>query len=91
MTSVYSRGVFEATMKKDLINRINRAKGQLDGVVKMIEEDRACLDSVQQIAAARAALAKVGAELLKNEASVCATEQKPEDFEKLIGELFKLT
>ena len=77
--------------KKDIINRINRAKGQLDGVVKMVEEDRACLDSVQQIAAVRSALATVGVELLKNEASVCDIKQNPEDFERMIKELFKLT
>ncbi|MBD3279916.1 metal-sensing transcriptional repressor [Candidatus Dojkabacteria bacterium] len=77
--------------KKDIINRINRAKGQLDGVVKMVEEDRACLDSVQQIAAARSALATVGVELLKNEAAVCDVKQNPEDFERMIKELFKLT
>lgn len=78
-------------VKKDLINRINRAKGQLDGVVKMVEEDRACLDSVQQIAAVRSALAKVGVELLKDEAAVCDMKQNPEDFERMIAELFKLT
>ncbi|MBN1331932.1 metal-sensitive transcriptional regulator [Candidatus Dojkabacteria bacterium] len=77
--------------KKDLINRINRASGQLEGVAKMVEEDRACLDSVQQIAAIRSALAKVGVELLKNEASVCDVKQNPEDFERIIKELFKLS
>lgn len=76
--------------KKDLLNRIRRAKGQLDGVERMVVEDRACLDSVQQISAVRSALAKVGVELLKNEASVCAKKPGTNEFDRLIEELFKL-
>ena len=63
----------------------------MEGVVKMIEEDRACLDSVQQITAVRSALAKVGVELLKNEASICDIKQNPEDFERMMAEMFKMT
>lgn len=77
--------------KRDLINRLNRAKGQLEGVQKMVEEDRACLDSVQQIAAVRSALAKIGVELLKNEAQYCARNPKSGDFDRLIQELFKFS
>lgn len=76
--------------KEKLLNRVKRAKGQIAGVEKMIEENRACLDTVQQISAARSALAKVGVELLKNEAYVCASQPEGQDFEEIIENLFKL-
>lgn len=76
--------------KKNLLNRVRRANGQIAGIEKMIEENRACLDTVQQIAAARSALAKIGVELLKNEAYVCARQPEGQDFEEIIENLFKL-
>ncbi len=76
--------------KKDLLIRIKRAKGQLEGIEKMIENDRGCLDTVQQIAAVRAALAKIGVALLKEEVTACSMEEA-EDLDKIIEELFKLT
>jgi len=77
--------------KKKLLHRLNRAKGQIEGVERMIQGERACLDSVQQIAAVRSALAQIGIEMLKNEAALCARDPKRKDFDRLIEELFKLT
>lgn len=45
--------------KKKMINRINRAEGQLRGITKMIEEDRDCRDVVIQLAAVKASVEKV--------------------------------
>lgn len=42
------------------INRIKRARGQLDGVVRMLEEGRECEDVVTQLAAVSRALDKAG-------------------------------
>jgi DNA-binding FrmR family transcriptional regulator len=42
------------------INRIKRARGQLDGVVRMLEEGRACEDVVTQLAAVSRALDRAG-------------------------------
>ena len=75
--------------KKDLLNRLNRAKGQIDGIEKMIEENRGCLDTVQQIAAVRAALAKIGVALLKDEVKACSMDSS-KNLDKIIEELFKL-
>jgi DNA-binding FrmR family transcriptional regulator len=55
----------------------------------MVSENRNCLDVIQQIAAVRSALAKVGVELLKKETSTCIKEN--EKFEKLLDSLFKLS
>jgi DNA-binding FrmR family transcriptional regulator len=44
----------------DLRARLKRIAGQVGGIQRMLDEERACLDVVMQISAARAALAKVG-------------------------------
>ena len=45
--------------KKPLIQRLNRIEGQVRGLKAMIEDDRYCLDEVQQISAITAALREV--------------------------------
>ncbi|HBW12355.1 MAG TPA: cytoplasmic protein [Proteiniclasticum sp.] len=45
--------------RKKLINRVNRAEGQLRGIVKMMEEERECRDVVIQLAAVKASVEKI--------------------------------
>ena len=42
------------------INRIKRARGQLDGVLRMLDEGRDCEDVVTQLAAVSRALDRAG-------------------------------
>ncbi|HDI6935440.1 TPA: metal-sensing transcriptional repressor, partial [Staphylococcus aureus] len=37
------------TYDKKMINRINRIQGQLNGVVKMMEEEKDCKDIITQL------------------------------------------
>jgi DNA-binding FrmR family transcriptional regulator len=57
--------------KPALLNRLNRIEGQVRGVSRMIEEGRYCIDILTQVQAARAALTKVEAELLKAHLGHC--------------------
>ena len=57
--------------KPGLLNRLNRIEGQVRGVARMVEEDRYCIDILTQVQAARAALARVETELLKNHLGHC--------------------
>ena len=43
-----------------VVNRIKRARGQLDGVLRMLEEGRDCEDVVTQLAAVSRALDRAG-------------------------------
>lgn len=43
-----------------VINRIKRARGQLDGVLRMLEEGRDCEDVITQLAAVSRALDRAG-------------------------------
>lgn len=54
-----------------LLNRLNRIEGQVRGVVRMIEDDRYCVDVLTQIQAIRAALTRVETEILKDHLSHC--------------------
>lgn len=62
-------------MKRDnkpkLLNRLSRIEGQVRGITRMIEDDRYCIDVLTQIRAARAALAKVETEMLRDHLGHC--------------------
>jgi DNA-binding FrmR family transcriptional regulator len=57
--------------KSKLLNRLNRIEGQVRGVARMVEEGRYCIDILTQIQAARAALARVEIELLRDHLGHC--------------------
>jgi DNA-binding FrmR family transcriptional regulator len=57
--------------KAKLLNRLNRIQGHVGAITRMVREDRYCIDILTQISAARAALARVEAELLKTHLSHC--------------------
>ncbi|MBP9670038.1 metal-sensitive transcriptional regulator [Candidatus Woesebacteria bacterium] len=75
---------------KNLV-RLNKIRGQIDGIIKMYTECRECSDVVTQIAAVRAALGSVGKELLTDEAVECSREKKHDKLNKLLKQLFDIT
>lgn len=79
----------------NLINRLRRIEGQVKGIQKMIADRKYCGDILIQIAAARAALNKVGGIILENYMKECILndngENKEEDLERLIDIMLKYT
>ncbi len=51
--------------------RLNRIEGQVRGVARMLDEDRYCIDVITQIAAVRAALARVEDVILRDHVATC--------------------
>ena len=51
--------------------RLNRISGQVDGIKKMIEEERYCLDIINQIKAVRSALKSVEKNILNKHIQHC--------------------
>ena len=78
-------------MDDPILKRLNRIKGQVDGIIKMYSDCRECSDVVTQIAAVRAALSGVGRELLKSEAVACAKDNKGSKLDKLLTQLFDIS
>jgi DNA-binding FrmR family transcriptional regulator len=59
------------TTRRAVASRLKRIEGQVGGLLRMVEEDRYCMDILTQIAAVRAALHKVEGEILKDHVSHC--------------------
>ena len=57
--------------RKQVRGRLNRVSGQIAGIQRMIDEDRYCVDILNQIAAARSALDALGIELLTGHLESC--------------------
>jgi len=54
-----------------LLSRLSRIEGQVRGITRMVEEERYCIDVLNQIQAIKAALKKVEEEILKGHAAHC--------------------
>ncbi|MFZ2501154.1 MAG: metal-sensitive transcriptional regulator [Nocardioides sp.] len=54
-----------------VINRIKRAQGQLNGVLRMLEEGRHCEDVVTQLAAVSKALDRAGFAIIASGLQQC--------------------
>ncbi|MEZ5549772.1 MAG: metal-sensitive transcriptional regulator [Pseudomonadales bacterium] len=61
----------DPTTSKKVTNALRRIEGQVRGVQKMIDEDRYCIDVVNQVDAMRAALTRVKADLLRQHLKHC--------------------
>jgi DNA-binding FrmR family transcriptional regulator len=60
---------------KDAIRkRLRRIEGQVRGVQRMVEEDKYCIDILDQVAAVTKALQAVAIELLDDHLSHCVAE-----------------
>ncbi len=57
--------------KSARLKRLSRIEGQVRGLGRMVEEGRYCIDIVTQIAAVRAALARVEEEILRDHIAQC--------------------
>jgi DNA-binding FrmR family transcriptional regulator len=74
--------------EKDRIGkRISRIEGQVRGIGRMVEEERYCIDVLQQISAARAALDKVALELVDDHVRHCVMDAAPGEREAMTQEL----
>jgi DNA-binding FrmR family transcriptional regulator len=74
--------------KSELKLRLKKIAGQINGIDKMLDEGRYCVDVVQQILAARAALNRVSMIVLESHAKSCVvTAIKENRAEESIEEL----
>lgn len=63
-----------AADRSRLLTRLKRLEGQVRGIAKMIEEDRYCIDVLQQIASVRAAADGVALILLRDHLEGCVVQ-----------------
>lgn len=79
------------TADRAKVNRLLKtARGQIDGILKMIEENRYCLDISNQILACQAILSKVNKEVLNAHLCNCVLNSTGEDSKEKLQEISKL-
>lgn len=74
--------------KKQLLSRINRINGQLDGIKKMIEDDKYCNDILIQIVAAEKSLKSLANLMFENHIYRCISDDI--NSEEVVDELISL-
>jgi DNA-binding FrmR family transcriptional regulator len=72
---------------KDLITRLSRIEGQVRGIKNMVEEERYCVDILNQVSAIQAALNSFNKELLANHIRTCVVEDIQAGREEMLDEL----
>ncbi len=61
-------------MVKNIKSRLNRINGQINGVIKMVDDNRYCGDILVQISAIENALKEVGYIVLKDHLYSCVSD-----------------
>ncbi|SFQ03402.1 metal-sensitive transcriptional regulator [Salibacterium halotolerans] len=59
--------------KQQMLNRLKRIEGQVRGVHNMVEDDRYCVDILNQIAAIQSAVNKVSVQLMEDHTHHCVS------------------
>jgi CsoR family transcriptional regulator, copper-sensing transcriptional repressor len=62
-----------------LLKRVNRLEGQVRGIGHMLEEDRYCIDIVNQLSAIQAAARELSLQLLEGHVRHCVADAVRED------------
>ena len=83
--------------QKTVLRLLKTARGQLDGIIKMVEEDRYCIEISQQLMATEAILNKVNKEILTAHLKNCVShaesqaekEEKIDELVDMLGRILK--
>lgn len=66
--------IYDDERRTSLQSRLNRVEGQVRGVSRMLEEQRPCVEVMQQLASIQAALRGVTKDVMRNYLERCATD-----------------
>lgn len=72
---------------KDLITRLSRIEGQVRGIKNMVEEERYCVEILNQVSAVQAALNSFNKELLANHIHTCVVDDIQKGNVEVVAEL----
>jgi DNA-binding FrmR family transcriptional regulator len=83
--------------KAHVTKLLKTARGQLDGILKMVEDDRYCMDISTQLMATEAMLNKINKEILTAHLKHCLSnaetqeerDQKVDELVHMLGKLMK--
>ena len=75
---------------KQLQNRLSRMTGQLNGISRMLDENRYCGDILTQVAAVESALQNFGYIVLARHMETCVTEEIRKGNDQIMEEAIEL-
>lgn len=100
--ALYPQGVYKPLMKAEetatthteTLHRLSRISGQVQGVKRMVEEQKYCIDIIRQIQAARSALRAVELQILQKHMNHCVSDAfasgSKEDADEKMEELLRV-
>ena len=77
--------------RADAVHRLKTAAGHVNGIVRMLEEDRYCIDVIRQIQAIQTSLSRVSESVLDAHLKTCVATaiqgDDPAERERLLSEI----
>ncbi|NLG06378.1 MAG: metal-sensitive transcriptional regulator [Candidatus Pacebacteria bacterium] len=71
------------------IAQLKRIRGQVDGLIRMYQDERSCVEIAQQITAVRNSLARVSRDVLTGAANRCVNDREQKQLNSILKELLK--
>ncbi len=83
--------MMDDTARKQVVRRLQSIEGHIRGIQRMVDENAYCIDTMKQINAVQAALAKVSQMILENHLATCVTSavrgDDPQERERVLREI----
>ena len=73
-----------------LKNRLNRISGQINGISRMLDDNRYCGDILTQLSAVQSALQSFGYHVLENHLKTCVSEEVTKGNDSIMDEAVDL-
>jgi CsoR family transcriptional regulator, copper-sensing transcriptional repressor len=77
------------TNEKQMVDALHRVRGQIEGIERMMGNNKDCLEVIQQVVAARSALLSIGTKILAKESCKCEVKKDKKRFEKIVKKLLE--
>lgn len=91
MLDTQERAMPETAVKEDVLNRLRSVRGHVEGIVNMVENDKYCIDVINQVQAVQSALNKVNLLVLDDHMHHCVTgairSEDPAERERVLREI----
>ncbi len=83
-------------VKNNSLTRLKKIEGQIRGIMKMVDQEKYCIDIINQITAAEKALDGVAKNIMKRHIESCVTEaiiqgEGQTKIDELIETVFKIS
>jgi DNA-binding FrmR family transcriptional regulator len=88
-----ARPMMSDEVRADVLLRLRKINGQVQGIAKMVEDDRYCVDVLQQLSAVSSAVESVSKVVVRNYLERCVTDAinggDPLIYDELMRVVFK--